>query len=83
MEDFKTFLAAAHRAGACKVMIELLMNHTSDPWHAWFQHARRAPKGSPERDYYVWNDSDQIYSGDAADHRLTDTEKSNWTCRTH
>ncbi len=75
MEDFKTFLAAAHDRGL-QVMIELVMNHTSDQ-HPWFQRARQAPKGSPERDYYVWSDSDQKY-GDA---RIifTDTEKSNWT----
>ncbi len=75
IEDFKTFLAAAHDRGL-QVMIELVMNHTSDQ-HAWFQRARRAPKGSPERDFYVWSDTDQIYS----DARIifTDTEKSNWT----
>ncbi len=75
IEDFKTFLAAAHDRGL-QVMIELVMNHTSDQ-HAWFQRARRAPKGSPERDYYVWSDSDQMYSG--ARIIFTDTEKSNWT----
>jgi maltose alpha-D-glucosyltransferase/alpha-amylase len=75
MEDFKTFLAAAHDRGL-QVMIEMVMNHTSDQ-HAWFQRARLAPKGSPERDYYVWSDTDQKY----ADARIifTDTEKSNWT----
>src|SRR5580698_2151914 len=75
IEDFKTFLGAAHDRGL-QVMIELVMNHTSDQ-HAWFQRARRAPKGSPERDYYVWSDTDQLYS----DARIifTDTEKSNWT----
>ncbi len=75
MEDFKNFLAAAHDRGL-QVMIEMVMNHTSDQ-HAWFQRARQAPKGSPERDYYVWSDTDQKY-GDA---RIifTDTEKSNWT----
>src|SRR5258708_33037137 len=75
MEDFKTFLAAAHDRGL-QVMIELVMNHTSDQ-HEWFQRARQAPKGTPERDYYVWSDSDQK-CGDA---RIifTDTEKSNWT----
>ena len=59
-----------------QVMIELVMNHTSDQ-HPWFQRARQAPKGSPERDYYVWSDTDQKYS----DARIifTDTEKSNWT----
>jgi maltose alpha-D-glucosyltransferase/alpha-amylase len=75
MEDFKTFLAAAHDR-ELQVMIELVMNHTSDQ-HAWFQRARQAPKGSPERDYYVWSDTDKKYS----DARIifTDTEKSNWT----
>ena len=75
MEDFKAFLAAAHDRGL-QVMIEMVMNHTSDQ-HAWFQRARQAPKGSPERDYYVWSDTDQKY----ADARIifTDTEKSNWT----
>jgi maltose alpha-D-glucosyltransferase/alpha-amylase len=75
MEGFKTFLAAAHDR-ELQVMIELVMNHTSDQ-HAWFQRARQAPKGSPERDYYVWSDNDQKYR----DARIifTDTEKSNWT----
>src|SRR6202451_2167247 len=75
LEDFKAFLAAAHDRGL-QVMIEMVMNHTSDQ-HAWFQRARQAPKGSPERDYYVWSDTDQKYS----DARIifTDTEKSNWT----
>jgi len=52
------------------------MNHTSDQ-HPWFQRARQAPAGSPERDFYVWSDSDQKYR----DVRIifTDTEKSNWT----
>ena len=75
LEDFKKFLAAAHDRGL-QVMIELVMNHTSDQ-HAWFQRARQAPKGSPERDFYVWSDTDQKYR----DVRIifTDTEKSNWT----
>jgi len=75
IDDFKTFLDAAHDRGL-QVMIELVMNHTSDQ-HAWFQRARQSPKGTPERDYYVWSDSDQRYS----DARIifTDTEKSNWT----
>ncbi len=57
IEDFKTFLGAAHDRGM-QVMIELVMNHTSDQ-HAWFQRARLAPKGSPERDYKVWSDNDK------------------------
>jgi maltose alpha-D-glucosyltransferase/alpha-amylase len=75
MDDFRTFLAAAHERGL-QVMIELVMNHTSDQ-HPWFQRARQAPKGSWERDYYVWSDTDQKYT--EARIIFTDTEKSNWT----
>jgi len=75
MDDFKTFLAAAHERGL-QVMIELVINHTSDQ-HPWFQRARTAPPGSPERNFYVWSDTDQRYR----DARIifTDTESSNWT----
>jgi maltose alpha-D-glucosyltransferase/alpha-amylase len=75
MDDFRNFLSAAHDRGL-QVMIELVMNHTSDQ-HPWFQRARRSPKGSPERDYYVWSDTDQKYG--EARIIFTDTEKSNWT----
>ena len=75
MEEFQVFLAAAHERGL-QVIIEMFMNHTSDQ-HPWFQRARHAPKGSCERDFYVWSDTDQTYK----DVRIifTDTEKSNWT----
>ena len=59
-----------------QVMIELVINHTSDQ-HPWFQAARNAPKGSPERNMYVWSDTDTLYSGVRI--IFTDTEKSNWT----
>ncbi len=75
LEDFKRFLAAA-KARKLRVLVELVMNHTSDQ-HPWFQTARRAPAGSAERDFYVWSDNDKKY-GDA---RIifVDTETSNWT----
>ncbi len=75
LADFKAFLDAAHQRGL-QVMIELVINHSSDQ-HPWFQRARHAAPGSPERDFYVWSDSDQKYK----DARIifTDTEKSNWT----
>ena len=57
LNDFKQFLDAAHERGM-QVMIELVINHTSDQ-HPWFQAARLAPPGSPERDFYVWSDTDQ------------------------
>jgi maltose alpha-D-glucosyltransferase/alpha-amylase len=75
LRDFKTFLREAHRRGL-RVVTELVLNHTSDQ-HAWFQRARRAPKGSRWRDFYVWSDDAQQY----LDARIifTDSESSNWT----
>jgi maltose alpha-D-glucosyltransferase/alpha-amylase len=74
VEHFKLFLAEAHDRGI-RVITELVINHTSDQ-HPWFQRARAAPKGSPERDWYVWSDDPNRYK----DARIifTDTEKSNW-----
>jgi maltose alpha-D-glucosyltransferase/alpha-amylase len=75
IEQFKQFLDEAHNRNL-KVITELVVNHTSDQ-HPWFQRARRAPKGSPERDYYVWSDDPTKYK----DVRIifTDYEASNWT----
>jgi maltose alpha-D-glucosyltransferase/alpha-amylase len=75
LDDFKHFLAAAHDRGL-RVVIELVLNHTSDQ-HPWFQRARSAPPGSAERDYYVWSDTDQKFP----DVRIIfiDTERSNWS----
>ena len=72
--DFKQFVREAQRRGL-RVITELVVNHTSDQ-HPWFQAARRAPKGSPKRDYYVWSDTDQKYKGTRI--IFTDTETSNW-----
>ena len=75
LNDFRAFLEAAHQRGM-QVMIELVVNHTSDQ-HPWFKTARLAPSNSPQRNMYVWSDTDQKYK----DARIifTDTEKSNWT----
>ena len=73
-EDFKRFVEAAHARGL-RVITELIVNHTSDE-HPWFQAARRAPKGSPKRDYYVWSDDPNKYAGTRI--IFTDTETSNW-----
>ncbi|MDP3083417.1 MAG: maltose alpha-D-glucosyltransferase, partial [Rubrivivax sp.] len=75
LDDFRAFLAEAHRRGL-RVITELVVNHTSDQ-HPWFQAARQAPKGSPERDFYVWTDDAKLYAGTRI--IFTDTEKSNWT----
>jgi maltose alpha-D-glucosyltransferase / alpha-amylase len=75
LDDCERFIAAAHARGIA-VLIELVVNHTSDQ-HPWFQAARRAPKGSPEREFYVWSDTDQKFPETRI--IFTDTEKSNWT----
>ncbi len=75
LDDFRAFVAEAHRRGL-RVITELVVNHTSDQ-HPWFQAARRAPKGSPERNFYVWSDDPKLYGGTRI--IFTDTEKSNWT----
>ena len=73
--EFKDFVAAAHARGI-RVIIELVINHTSDQ-HPWFQRARASRPDSAARNYYVWSDNDKKY----ADTRIifVDTEKSNWT----
>ncbi|HXP64055.1 MAG TPA: maltose alpha-D-glucosyltransferase [Steroidobacteraceae bacterium] len=75
LDDFRAMLREAHRL-ELKVVTELIINHTSDQ-HPWFQAARKAPAGSPERDFYVWSDTDQKYLGTRI--IFTDTESSNWT----
>jgi len=75
LEDFRAMMHEAHRRGL-KVVTELVINHTSDQ-HPWFQAARAAPAGSPQRDFYVWSDTDQKYLGTRI--IFTDTETSNWT----
>ncbi|MDO8213066.1 maltose alpha-D-glucosyltransferase [Conexibacter sp. CPCC 206217] len=75
IEDVRTLIDAAHERGM-RIIADLVMNHTSSE-HEWFQRARRAPAGSPERDWYVWSDTDERYS--EARIIFVDTEPSNWT----
>jgi maltose alpha-D-glucosyltransferase / alpha-amylase len=74
-QDFQSFLDAAHQRGI-RVIVELIVNHTSDQ-HPWFQRARQAAPGSSERDFYVWSDSPQQYKGVRI--IFQDFETSNWT----
>jgi maltose alpha-D-glucosyltransferase / alpha-amylase len=73
LEDFKTFLAAAHARGL-RVIIEMVLNHTSDQ-HPWFLESRSS-RDNPKRDWYVWSDTDDRYK----EVRIIflDTELSNW-----
>ena len=75
LEDFKAFVKEAH-ARNIRVITELVLNHTSDQ-HPWFKRACKAPKGSPERDFYVWSDTDEKYRNVRI--IFKDFEPSNWT----
>jgi maltose alpha-D-glucosyltransferase / alpha-amylase len=74
LDDFKALVESAHARGL-KVVTELVLNHVSDR-HPWFQRARRAPKGHPDRDWFVWSEDRERYK----DARVIfkDFEESNW-----
>ena len=74
VEDFTDLVAAAHDRGM-RVIVDLVMNHSSDQ-HPWFQASRSDPDG-PYGDFYVWSDDPTLYQ----DARIifVDTETSNWT----
>lgn len=50
--DFDRLVTEAHRLGV-RVVMDLVMNHTSDE-HAWFQASRR--REAPYADWYIWRD---------------------------
>ncbi len=73
LDDFKALVEAIHARGM-RVLIDLVMNHTSDQ-HPWFVEARQS-RQSPKRDWYVWSDTPDRYAG--ARIIFLDTESSNW-----
>ena len=58
--DFTALMAAAHERGI-KVLLDLVLNHTSNE-HPWFQAALNDP-GSPYRDWYIFVDESPGYLG--------------------
>ncbi|MEX0277882.1 MAG: alpha-glucosidase [Ruegeria sp.] len=54
MDDFGALLDQAHALGL-KVMIDLVLSHTSDQ-HPWFSESR-ANRANPRSDWYVWADA--------------------------
>jgi len=52
--DFDALIARAHELGL-KVMIDLVLSHTSDQ-HAWFQESRSS-RDNPKANWYVWADA--------------------------
>jgi maltose alpha-D-glucosyltransferase/alpha-amylase len=73
LDDFKTFLTAAHNRGI-RIIIEMVLNHTSDQ-HPWFKEARSSHDNA-KRDWYVWSETDTRYEGVPI--IFVDTETSNW-----
>ncbi|MFC3918363.1 alpha-amylase family glycosyl hydrolase [Deinococcus metalli] len=51
LPDWKDLLAGLHARGM-KLVMDLVVNHTSDQ-HPWFLEARRSTD-NPYRDYYLW-----------------------------
>ena len=75
IQDIRRLIREAHKRGL-RVIIELVLNHTSDQ-HEWFKRARQAPAGSSHRNFYVWSDTPEKYQ----DARIIfkDFEPSNWS----
>jgi glycosidase len=57
--DFAAFLAAAHKRGI-KVILDLVLNHTSNQ-NPWF--LASAKKDPTYADWYVWSDTNPSYMG--------------------
>ncbi|WP_031356748.1 alpha-amylase family protein [Caballeronia sordidicola] len=72
--DFAEFAHACHQRGL-RVMIDLVVNHTSDQ-HAWFREARSDPD-SKYRDWYVWADKKPRNARDGI--VFPGVQKSTWT----
>jgi maltose alpha-D-glucosyltransferase/alpha-amylase len=73
LDDFKELIEQAHKR-SIRVITDLVLNHTSDE-HPWFKEGRKS-KNALTRDYYVWGDDPDKYSG--ARIIFLDTEESNW-----
>ena len=58
LDDFDRLLGAMHARGM-KLIIDLVLNHTSHQ-HEWFRQSR-SDRDNPKRDWYVWRDG----TGDA------------------
>lgn len=71
--DFVELIRTA-RASGIRVIVDFVMNHTSDA-HPWFKSARRSTDDA-YRDYYVWTDSEPPDT--SADVVFPDQEDSLW-----
>jgi len=60
LNDFRALLEAMHAHGI-RVIIDLVMNHTSSV-HSWFQESAADPAGE-RRDWYIWVEEAPEYRG--------------------
>ena len=67
--DFDRLVAEAHRRGI-RVVLDLVMNHTSDQ-HPWFEASRARSARRPYADWYLWRDP----AGDGPDGRAAAAEQ--------
>lgn len=74
LSDYQNLIEGVHQHGM-RIIMDLVLNHCSDQ-HPWFQEARK-DRNSKYRNYFVWSDTDQKYSGTRI--IFCDTQKSNWT----
>ncbi|KAK4047096.1 hypothetical protein OIV83_005659 [Microbotryomycetes sp. JL201] len=70
LEDWDNLRDALHAKGM-KIMMDLVVNHTSDQ-HEWFKQSRSS-KDSPFRDWYIWRPAKKGPNGE----RLP---PNNWAC---
>jgi glycosidase len=60
LDDFKTFLAEAHKRGI-RVIIDFVINHNSSQ-SDWFKNAQTGPNAT-YRNFYRWSDHRPAYNG--------------------
>ncbi|CAG9955572.1 unnamed protein product [Clonostachys rosea f. rosea IK726] len=70
VDDMESLIRETHARGM-RVMMDLVINHTSDQ-HAWFKEARSS-RDNPKRDWYIWRPAKYSQSGE----RLP---PNNWRC---
>lgn len=66
LEDWEKMVAKAHKLGL-KLVMDLVMNHTSDQ-HEWFLESKNGGKGGSKRDWYYWKPKNE----------KTGKEPNNW-----
>lgn len=77
MDDFKSFVAEAHKRNI-KVVIDMVLNHSSSR-HPWFIDASKNIN-SPYRDYYVWTESSDPQTRSAGNVTAGESRRRNhWT----